>query len=263
MKTMNLKKNKNGLTLLEVLVAVFILAIVAGPLLNMFVQNTRMLHVSYERTTETYDARSLMEGLYSNSYDNLFRQGTFGTPKEVPAINKYYTVDLTPGGPSGVVSGTPCYFHLIINAAGTSGTFAGADGKLVSGSLPTLTHFDKLSLTASTDGATYTLADGYGLNISGTKPAGATPVLIILTRSVNAIGITMSEPASSGVIVYAPNTFKKNKLTSNATKTVLNNTNPTPPNTLLVTAVLKTYADATVASQESVYQTTFSMGNLP
>lgn len=262
MKAINLKKSRNGLTLLEVLVAVFILAIVAVPLLGLFANNAALLNQAYQRTNNTYKAKSLMEGLYSNNYAQLFQQGTFGTRKQDPASGKYYTVDLSP---AGSVSKTSCYFHLIVGASG-SGVFAGADGALSSGSLPTLSaaNIADLRLEATQASTTYNLRqDGSGaLLASGKKPAGFMPVILVVTKSETA-PIKVKISGEGSVIVYSPPTLPQTSVSAPGASSLTIYNDDVPPTKLLVTAVLKVYKTASDPQPENIYQDTFSVGPLP
>lgn len=252
---MNLKKNRNGLTLLEVLVAVFILAIVAGPLLGIFVNNTTLLRRSYEKTSDTYDARTLLEQYYPYGYAGLFQQDTHGTPRPFGANGKHYTLDVSPAGPSGFVAGTPCYFHLIIPATG-SGSFFGPSlsGMHYGDALPAVPAASLAGLTLNTTDTTYELSDTSGVIASGAKPSGAVPVLLVNMNATADLHIAMSN-TSGALLVYAPVSYKGNKIFTNVSKQLFNN--DAPPASMVVRAILKTYAaDST---QESVYQTMLSV----
>ena len=259
--------NSKGLSLLEVLIAVFILTIVAGPLLNMFVTNTMLLRKSYEKTDATYDAKTLMENLYPLGYSALFQKGTAGTPVLDSSSGKYYTISLEPGGPGGLVSGTACYMHLIVNSGG-SGAFAGSDGKLASGSLPAVSaaNLANLRLTTTVAGTTYALANNSSgaVIMAGIKPAGATPVLIINTKSITTtIKVTMANANSAACLAYAPSAIPDGMISVSGALLSQTFQNDSSPTSMLVKAILKTYKTSSTSTQESVFQNTFLVGNLP
>lgn len=258
--------NNKGLSLVEVLVAVFVLAIVAGPLLGVFATNAKLVQSSYQRTDGTYESKSLMEGLYAHGYTQLFQQGTAnGTRKLDAASGKYYTVSLSP---AGAVSNpdTPCYFHLVVGTSG-SAVFAGADGALTpSGNLPSLTVADvaNLRLKATKAGSAYYLYQGSGSTTlaSGTKPAGAMPVLLVLTKSESA-PIKVQIDGDGVVIVYSPPALPEASITAPGASSLSIYNNDAPPSKLLITAVLKVYKTASEPQPEHVYQDTLSVGSLP
>lgn len=258
--------NSKGLSLLEVMIAVFLLGIVAIPLLSLFAYNAALLRVSYNKTVSTYDAKSITERLYPLGYLDLFKAGTGSSPALDSASGKYYTIDISPSGPGGVVSGTACYMHLIVNGGG-SGAFAGPDGKLESGSLPAVSAASlmDLRLSAPEAGTAYSLTNGSGAVIaSGTKPAGTKAVLIVNCRYDGAeIGVTVAAGTSAAVLVYTPASFPADHLNVHNTAFSQLYRNDTPPASMLVSAVVKTYRDPSPGSQESVYQDTMNAGNLP
>jgi hypothetical protein len=106
------------------------------------------------------------------------------------------------------------------------------------------------------------MSSGAG-TITGVKPAGATPVLIINCRSTSAI-INVTIDGSAAVLVYAPAAFPATSLT--VTPNTIPSTlyhNDAPPSTMLVTAKVKTYETSSISTQDNVYQDTFTVGTLP
>jgi prepilin-type N-terminal cleavage/methylation domain-containing protein len=259
-----------GLSLVEVLVAVFILTIVALPLLNVFTANTMLLRSSYTRTDTTYDSIKLMENLQPLGYSGLFSRGSSSIIKDTnPQTNtgKFYTLQLKPSGPNGVVSGTACFMHLVVKSDGT-GVFAGAADNMTTSSLIAInsTILNNLTLVADTASDTYSLKNGSNTIISGKKDKNSTPVLIInINKNATTAKINVSiTNSAAGVIAYAPAAFTEANLAVNVSNFKLLN-NDDPPTAMLVHAIIKTYPSSSsdINVPESVYQDTFTEGTLP
>jgi hypothetical protein len=68
---------------------------------------------------------------------------------------------------------------------------------------------------------------------------------------------------SVAVLVYAPVAFPAANLTAPGALSLRLYNNDAPPTTMLVTALLKTYATPSMSTQESVFQDTLTVGTLP
>lgn len=196
-------KNKNGLTLLEVLLAVFVLAIVAVPLLNMFVTNTQLVRNAGEINKSSYTAQSVLEDVQRLGYSELYSYAPLPGVKanyqirsvtdSSVVVSKPVTIDRIPyGGFNNLVGGTACYAHLILS--GSSATFTGPDGIMRAG----LSYGSGITLSSTTMKVGSSVFD---LN----KPAGANLILIIHAGSSAIPAVSISVPASVPYVLYALN----------------------------------------------------------
>jgi prepilin-type N-terminal cleavage/methylation domain-containing protein len=262
-------QNKKGLTLLEVLVAVFILAIIALPLLNMFVYNTSSVRLTANLQDTTYLAQAVMEDLQPLGYNALYSAaptpGASPTSYQIKSVvnsstvyyTKLVTIDRIPYGSfNSLVTGTACYAHLIVS--GTSLTFTCPDGKA----------YSVLSSSAITVGATKVTigASEHDLN----KPTGTNMILIINAGSsaISALTITLPSDKSVPYVLYAlaPTDAKVQAITVNNGSTAskeyrkFNSTTDLPPTYMLVNVLCKVYKDSSTV--ESMVQDTLRV-NLP
>ena len=244
-----LRTNEKGLSLLEVLVAVFILAIVAGPLLNLFVTNSRLIHVAYEKTDATYRMKSLMEGLFNPAnYPS-------DAKKLDTASGKYIRWQFTPSGSTDAASGTTRYAHLIIQDDG-SGFFTGFDGSRITG----LSTYSSITLSADTAIGSYSFSDGNGHAHSASAPElkGSNAVLLVISQSTTkAINVN----TAARVIAYTPPDLPEASVT--ASRLTLYNID-VPAATALLNAKLLVYKDSSAgAAPESVFENTLSVSTRP
>jgi len=261
------KHDRKGLTLLEVLIAVFVLAIAALPLLNMFVYNTTLVRRNADAQDTTYTAQAVMEDLQPLGYGALYSlapaQGVRANYQIKSVVNsstvyvtKSVSIDRIPYGPfNNLVTGTASYAHLIIRS-GTA-TFTCPDGN----THPGLSYSSGVSLTATTvtiGGNTYNL----------NKPAGTNLILIINagTSAIASLTVTVNSAIPYVLYAYSPDDAVAQNITVNNTNAnskvyrKYNSTNDPPPSYMLVNAVCKVYrADNSV---ESIVQNTLKV-NLP
>lgn len=266
------KKSTRGFTLLEVLVAVFVLAIVALPLLNMFVFNTTLVRYAKNIGDTTYAAQAVMEDLQPLGYGALYNlapapgaKGSYQIKSVVSSstvfVTKQVSIDRIPYGSfNNLVGGTACYAHLIISCCGSSATFTCPDGKTHAG----LSLTSAVSLTATTvtiGGNTYNL----------NKPAGTNLILIINaeTSPVPSLTITLPSDKSVAYVLYALSPTDANAQNITVSNGSANSkeyrkynsktdaSKDPPPSYMLVNAVCKVYkADNTV---ESIVQNTLKV----
>jgi prepilin-type N-terminal cleavage/methylation domain-containing protein len=233
-------KNEKGFTLLEVLVAVFVLAIVALPLLNMFVYNTAVVRKTADMQDTTYAAQAVMEKLQPLGYGELYALAPAPGARgeySINSVTRTISIDRYPYGPfNHLVSGTACYAHLIVR--GSTATFTCPDGSCHAG----LSYASGVSVTASSvtlGGHTYSL----------NKPAGSRMILIINAGSSAIPALTVTLDSSVPYVLYA-----LAEGDANAQNITVNNGNPNskqyrkfnssgdpPPSYMLVNAVCKTY----------------------
>lgn len=71
---MKIKDNNKGFTLVEVIIAIMILAVVVAPLLSLFVQSVRMNTASRRRMNATSIAEDIMEGIKLYDVADITRQ---------------------------------------------------------------------------------------------------------------------------------------------------------------------------------------------
>ncbi len=70
----SIKNNDSGFTLLELLIAILILAVVMVPMLNSFVVNARVNRKAKIKLRSTMIAQDIMEGLKGYSTDDIYKQ---------------------------------------------------------------------------------------------------------------------------------------------------------------------------------------------
>jgi prepilin-type N-terminal cleavage/methylation domain-containing protein len=254
-------RNNKGFTLLEVLVAVFVLSLVVLPLLNLFVFNTKVVRQTGEAQDVTYAAQSVMEDLQPLNYSNLYAlspsPGTKGSYQIKSVANsstvlltKTVSIDRIPYGAfNSLVSGTACYAHLIIT--GSNCTLTTPDGVMRSG-LSSSSAITMTSTTITVGGTAYNL----------NKPSGANLILIINAGSSAISALNISLNSNATYVLYALATT--DSVTQNITVTgggsnskeyrkfnsKSDSTADPPPSYMLVNAVCKVYAadNSTVTS---------------
>ncbi len=234
-------KNEKGMTLLEVLVAVFILAMIAMPLLNLMAANIRTSKSAEQIVNSTYTAQSLAEELYAKSYTELFASQY----SKQPYHGKFASVKVVPSGsyPNLVGGGQACYAHLIFQ--GGKATFVGPDGVLQIGSAGNVT------LKVSSTG--YTLSGEMAQ--SGTKP-NKPLVLIVNTGSAalsGAVNITVNGAACA--LYRAPS----HEVKVSGASQLAEYANDTPPKTMMVSAVCMVYDSAGGGSPSSAAEPTLEV----
>lgn len=262
------KTNTKGLTLLEVLVAVFVLAIVALPLLNLFVYNTTLVRRADNIGETTYTAQAVMEDLQNLNYSELYsfapQPGVKSNYQIKSVVNsgtvyvtKPVTIDRLPYGSfNNLVGGTACYAHLIIS--GGTATFTGPDGVMRTG----LSYSSGVNMTSS---AITIGGNTYDLN----KPAGTNLILIINAGTSAIPNLTISLPSSVVYVLYAlaPTdtnvqsiTISNGNANSREYKKFNSKTDSTqdpPPDYMLVNAVCKVYGAS--GAVESLVQNTLKV----
>lgn len=253
--------NKKGMTLLEVLVAVFVLAIVALPLLNMFMNNALLVRRSGEISETTYTAQAVMEDLQGLGYDALYgyaplpgNTGSYQLRSVTDSslrATKTVRIDRLPyGGFNNLVGGTASYAHLIIN--GATATFTGPDGIMRSG----LVYASGVSMTSST-----ITMGGHTYNLN--KPSGTNLILIINAGSSAIPSLSISIPSSVPYVLYAlgpDDAIKQNFTITNGNansreyrkfNSKTDSAQDPLPNYMLVNVSCKVYrADGTVESMQ-------------
>lgn len=195
--------NNKGLSLLEVLVAVFVLAIVAVPLLNMFVYNTKLVRNAGDINENSYTGQSVIEDVQRLGYSALYAYAPLPGVKanyqirsvtdSSVVVTKPITIDRLPYGSfNNLVGGTACYAHLLIS--GGTASFTGPDGVMRTG-LSTATAITLSATTITIGGSTYNL----------NKPAGSNLILIIHAGSSAIPAVSISVPATVPYVLYALN----------------------------------------------------------
>jgi prepilin-type N-terminal cleavage/methylation domain-containing protein len=267
------KKNEKGMTLLEVLVAVFVLAVVALPLLNLFVFNTTLVRNAKNIGDTTYAAQAVMEDLQPLGYGDLYSlapaPGAKGNYQIKSVMNsstvyvkKQVSIDRIPYGAfNDLVSGAACYAHLIISNCGSSATFTCPDGTPHAG----LSLSSTITLTSST----VTIGgNAYNLN----KPVGAKLILIVNARTSPVPSLTINLPSDKSVtyVLYALSpsddhvqniTVNNGSATSKEYRKFNSKTDASkdpPPSYMLVNAVCKVY-NAGNSSLEGIVQNTLKV----
>ncbi len=233
MKRLSPLQNEKGMTLLEVLVAVFILAIIALPLLNLMAANIRTTQSAEQIVGSAYTAQSLAEELYAKSYTELFASQY----SKQPYHGKFASVKVVPSGsyPDLVGGGQACYAHLIFQ--GGSATFVGPDGVLKTGSAG--------NVSLSVSGTGYSVSGG--VSLSGTKP-GKPLVLIVNTGSAALPGaFTITVSGAACALYRAPS----QEVTVDGASHLAEYANDTPPKTMMVSAVCMVYDSAGSGSPSS------------
>lgn len=264
-----MKTNKKGLTLLEVLVATFVLVIVSLPLLNMFVYNTTLVKKAEDMGDTTYLAQSVMEDLQPMGYGALYglspTPGAKGSYQIKSVINsstvyvtKQVSIDRIPYGSfNSLVSGAACYAHLIVS--GSTGTFVCPDGKLYTGAISSAVTITSSNVTLG--------GSSHPLN----KPSGANLILIINAGTSSIPSLTINLPSDKSVpyVLYALSpddtiaqtfTITNGSSSSREYRKYTSAGDPTPAY-MLVNAVVKVYKpDGTTV--DSLFQNTMKV-NLP
>jgi prepilin-type N-terminal cleavage/methylation domain-containing protein len=258
MKAKAVKKGNGGFTLLEVMVAVFVLAIVALPLLNIFVFNTALVRRAADMQDTTYAAQAVMEDLEPLGYADLYglspapgTRGSYQIRSVADATTVFLTrtvsIDRIPCGPfDGLVSGAACYAHLIVS--GSTATLTCPDGKAYF-NLPYASGVSVAASSVTIGGNTYSL----------NKPAGAKLILIVNAGAQAIPSLSIALPADKSVpyVLYALSMgdgTAQNITVSNgaaASKEYRKYSSPgdPPPSAMLVNAVCRVYrADGSVES---------------
>ncbi|MBR5272705.1 MAG: type II secretion system protein [Clostridia bacterium] len=171
-----LTNNKKGFSLIEILVAVSILAIIVGPLLIGLFSNNRVIERARKETEGAYVARKIMEETiadYQYGIDNpdssastvdgypvhiyklkeLLNKSTIGmeyssttTYKSKYADNFTYDIKITPSGKNGAgtADASADYMHIYTDKIGTQNYnyLVTTDGQIVSISLNATNNFD-------------------------------------------------------------------------------------------------------------------------
>lgn len=198
-KTRIANKGIGGMSLLEVMAAVFVLTIVAVPLLNMFVFNTKLVTDIGKAGDTTYFGQAVMEKLSTSAgYGNLYSRTDLPKPGEtkpvtINALTKNVKIDRQPYGAfNSLVSGEACYAHLIVN--GGSATFTCPDGKTYTG----LSYAAGIAISS-----TQVTIGGVKHNLN--KPAGARMILIVNAGKAAVAGLQVTLPADRSVpyVLYA------------------------------------------------------------
>jgi prepilin-type N-terminal cleavage/methylation domain-containing protein len=258
------KANNKGMTLLEVLVAVFVLALVALPLLNMFVTNTALVRNAKNVGDTTYAAQAVMEDLQPLGYMDLYaflpEPGAMGD-YTVGAVTRKIRVDRCPSGVfDDLVSGTPCYAHLIVN--GAKATFTSPDGALVSGisSAQTISIGASAAKAGSSTLCTYDTAGKSLIVIINARTSEIPSLTVNLNGSATYVlfALSPSDPVVQNISVTNPSVkgreYRKYNSKAGAEADA-------PPAYMLVNAVCRVYKpDGTTL--ESIAQNTLKV-NLP
>lgn len=256
MKRKALKKN-SGLTLLEVMLAVFLLAVIALPVLNQFMYSTMLVRIAKDKGDTTYAMQAVMEDLKPLDYDTLYasfnpKPGDKYYPYQLKllgstqTVTKQVLIDRLPYGSfENFVSGEACYAHLILS--GSSASLTCPDGK----------RHNLSSISAISFSATKATAGENTCNLN--KPAGTTMILIIHAGSTGISGLTVNLNNTAACVVYAlsPDDAVKQTITVNGAITTNGvtalreyrkyntssdeKTKDPLPCTLLVKAVCKSY----------------------
>ncbi|MDD3242716.1 MAG: type II secretion system protein [Eubacteriales bacterium] len=134
--------NNRGMTLVEVMVALAVLAILAIPLLSLYASSARTAAVSQKTTDAALAAQGLLEGMACGDYQSLLARDTQGgrnaysvsQVRQNSADTFWYEVQIRPQGhPPDDAQWD--YLHLFIYTDATAGTcayLAGPDGKTLS-----------------------------------------------------------------------------------------------------------------------------------
>ncbi len=247
-------KNNKGLTLLEVLVAVFILALVAAPLINMFVTSTRFTVLAEDNTKTTYLAQAKIEELRTKTYGQLFNLlGTSpaSNPNHAAYDGKYYTIETSPAGAisKAAFSGTPSYAHLFIR--GGSATFTGPDGKVATGSSG--------SITLAVAGGGYTISGG--VSASGSVPGGRPLGLIINCGTASFSSIVTLSGVSACAVYETPAQAQVSSMNvvGISTSNLFMYDSDNPPATALVDVKCLVYESSSSATPQCVVQDTLEV----
>lgn len=86
------KLNNRGMSLIEVLVAIIILALVTGPLLHSFVTGIRLNAKAKEKQRLTTAAQSIMEGLKAYDMEHICLQFNGGAMRLIANAGSYYEI---------------------------------------------------------------------------------------------------------------------------------------------------------------------------
>lgn len=245
-------KNDSGLTLLEVMIAVCLLAVIAVPVLNQFIYSTMLVRISEDKGDTTYAMQAVMEDLKPLGYSALYTRSPLPLEKRdyqlksvsspTVYVTKKVSIDRFPSGAFGdMVSGEACYAHLILS--GGSASLTCPDGK----------RYNLSSISAINFSATKASAGGKTYNLN--KPAGTTMILIIHAGTSAIPGFTVNMNNTAACVMYAlspDDAVKQNVTVSNAIKlreyrkynTASDEKTKDPlPGTLLVKAVCKSYGE--------------------
>ena len=254
-------KNQSGMTLLEVMLAVFVLAVVALPVLNLFVFNATLVRKTGEVGDTTYAMQAVMEDLKPLGYSALYACSPLPLAKgkyELKSVSsptvyvsRSVSIDRFPSGAFGdLVSGEACYAHLILS--GSSASLTCPDGKRYTG----LSYASGISVTA-----TKATVGGVAINLN--KPSGKNLVLIIHAgnAAISALSVNLNGTAACVLYALSPDDAVKQVITiSNATKlreyrkynTATDSTKDPLPDRLLVQTVCKAYDES--GAVESIAQ---------
>jgi len=207
MKRKRSKKWNKGMTLVEVLVAVFIIAAVTGPIMAIFVQSASITATSKELTESNYLAQQYMERLYEKTYlEALDAQ----VDKEA-AGGYYVSLDIAPSGThEELFSSAPCYFHMIYTTTGGM-LFVAPDGTYrayaeAPGSVQVTSTYYGYAVTI--DSETITGSTGY----MGT----AVIVNTVHKPAAVATSLTLDNSSTAAVLFATPSNYEDVSVSGNA-----------------------------------------------
>lgn len=176
-------KNRKGFTLLEVLTAISVIAIIAGPLLYLFVTSTRVGRHSYDTDKANTIAVALVEDIKASPGGWVSKGYLLEEAEGVYVKSVYYDIDWE----IAEEAGASFRARITVSEAASSGEGGGAAPYLPQMSLPDGTRYIELALpespsgtyvlkcieTAGSGGTSYTVTTDQGHAIFRPRPGKA------------------------------------------------------------------------------------------
>lgn len=194
-KSLHLLKNKKGLTLVEVLISLFILAFIMGPILAIYVQSITLNKQSECIMDANYLNQKVTEELYTKTYEEaLDSQHT-----KVSSGDYFTSLKIEPYGTNEDLFGSPpCYFHIVFTDEGGLYLCTPDGNYSIFDTAPS-------NITIHTTANTY-ICDTGGSSLSGSKRSTAPCAVIVnMMYKPASVNLSLELHGNCTAVVYCTN----------------------------------------------------------
>lgn len=191
--------NKRGFGLLETVIAIAILAAIALPLLNIFVQSAQVDELAMGVLNANYISQDYTEKLDTMTYSEVLAD----VPYRRQIDSYYLTAVIKPYGAAGDASGNQSdYAHVIIFDDNTMLAVMPDGQSITYSSVPT-------TMTYSSIGLAYSFVGG-GSTLTGTLEYGSCVVSINSMNQTSVVSMSVTLSSSFKAMLYCPSYYTDN-----------------------------------------------------